>query len=166
MLVTWPWNLTSLSWYAQPVLNSTALFPSIIFCPQMPQKVLFLPLFFHTLTTAILSSQALTSISLKQTTESSKQHYLPCPESSQNWYHISPHLFSTGYQLSHKYSTNSFLYSTTASTQLLMSTWLNFWKFTMLFFRYFHFFVFYLCAYTCLIRDLFLICPEQSPLQS
>ena len=158
MLVTWPWNLTSISWYAQPILNSTALVPSVIFCPQMPQKLLFLPLFFCTLTTAILSCQALTSISLKQTTESSKQHCLPCHESSQNWYHISPHLAFLHWlpiESQIQYKLVSLFYNCLNSTAHVCLTKLV--KVTMLFFRYFHFFVFYLCAYTCLVRDLFLM---------
>ena len=36
-------------WYAQLSLNSITLVPSIIFCPQMPQKLMSLPLFFHIL---------------------------------------------------------------------------------------------------------------------
>ena len=39
------------------------LVPLVIFCPQMPQKFLFLPLFFHALTPVILSCLAILSIS-------------------------------------------------------------------------------------------------------
>ena len=55
------WKLTI--WYTQPILNSPALVPSDIFCPHIPQKSLFLPLFFHPMTTAILSCLAALSIS-------------------------------------------------------------------------------------------------------
>ena len=34
-------------WYAQLTLNFVALVPSVIFCPQMPQRLLSLPFFFH-----------------------------------------------------------------------------------------------------------------------
>ena len=54
--VTLDCKLTSQIWYAQPILNSTTLVPSIFFSSQMPQKFLFLPLFFHALATAILLS--------------------------------------------------------------------------------------------------------------
>ena len=33
-------------WYAQLTLNSVALVPSVSFCPQMQQRLLFLPFFF------------------------------------------------------------------------------------------------------------------------
>ena len=46
----------------------------------MPQKVLFLPLFFHTLTTSILS--CLAAIVIFWTIKSSKQCCSACPESS------------------------------------------------------------------------------------
>ena len=39
--------LQSVHWYAQLPLNSVALVPSVIFCPQMPQRLSSLPLFFH-----------------------------------------------------------------------------------------------------------------------
>ena len=41
-------------WYVQLTLNSVALVPSVIFCPQMPQRLLSLPLFFHVLIIATL----------------------------------------------------------------------------------------------------------------
>ena len=78
-------------------------------------------------------------------------------------------LFSTGCPLSHKYSTNLFLCSTTASTQLLMSAWLNLWKLqcsssdTSISLSS-------ICAHTLAWSEIFFlcctICPEQSPLQS
>ena len=34
-------------WYAQLTLNSVALVPSFIFSPQIPQRLLSLPVFFH-----------------------------------------------------------------------------------------------------------------------
>ena len=37
LTVTWPWNSTSPVGSAQPILNSVALVPSIMFCPQTPQ---------------------------------------------------------------------------------------------------------------------------------
>ena len=39
-------------------------------------------------------------------------------------------LISTGCPLVHEYNTNSLLCATTASTRLLLSTWLNSWQFT------------------------------------
>ena len=50
-------------WYAQLTLNSVALVPSVIFCPQMPQRLLSLPLFFHVLIIATLFFLAVLSIS-------------------------------------------------------------------------------------------------------
>ena len=41
-------------WYVQLTLNSVALVPSVIFCLQMPQRLLSLPLFFHVLIIATL----------------------------------------------------------------------------------------------------------------
>ena len=63
----------------------------------------------------------LPSVSLSQTTNSSKQHCSPCPESSRTD-HTSPHLTSSaGFQCIHKYSTNSSLScATTASTWPLL----------------------------------------------
>ena len=54
-------NFTSPIWYAQSILNSAALVPSVMFWPQMQQTLLSLPLFFHALTTAILSCLAVLS---------------------------------------------------------------------------------------------------------
>ena len=50
-------------WYAQLTLNSVALVPSVIFCPQMPQRLLSLPLFFHVLIIATLFFLDVLSIS-------------------------------------------------------------------------------------------------------
>ena len=41
-------------WYAEVTLNSVALVPSVIFCLQMPQRLLSLPLFFHVVIIATL----------------------------------------------------------------------------------------------------------------
>ena len=87
-IVTWPRNLAPPVWYAQPILN-TALVPSVICCLQMPEKVLSLLFFFHTVTAAILS--CLSSVFLKETTRSSKQRCSPRPERSQH----SPYLASS-----------------------------------------------------------------------
>ena len=55
--------LQSVHWYAQLPLNSVALVPSVIFCPQMPQRLLSLPLFFHVLIIATLFFLAVINIS-------------------------------------------------------------------------------------------------------
>ena len=49
--------------YAQLTLNSVALVPSVVFCLQMPQRLLSLPLFFRVLIIATLFFLAVPSIS-------------------------------------------------------------------------------------------------------
>ena len=63
MIATWPRKPMSSIWYAQLTLNSVALVPSVIFCPQMPQRLLSMHLFFHVLIIETLSFLAALSIS-------------------------------------------------------------------------------------------------------
>ena len=55
LIATWPWKPRSPIWYSLLTLNCVALFTSVIFCPQMPQRLLFLPLVFQVLIIATLS---------------------------------------------------------------------------------------------------------------
>ena len=121
LIVTWPWKLTSPIWYAQPVGNSAALLSSVIFCLRMLQKILFLPLFFHALCTAFLSSLlycfCLCSFTpcllhffplckyLLNKLQKVQNNAVGLIRTVPNTDHISPHLLlSTGCPLIHEYS--------------------------------------------------------------
>ena len=92
---TWPWKLTYSFWYAQIIiLDSVALVPSVIFCPQMPQNPISASVCSVTPWLLQFSPVRLPSVSLKQTAISSKQRCSPCPESSQNWSYLSSSCFS------------------------------------------------------------------------
>ena len=137
-LVTWPWKLSPPIWYARLILNSVALVPPAIFCPQMPlknnnknkQKT---SCFCLCSFTSWLLQLSPVWLSLKQTTKGSKQRCSPYPKSSQNWLYISlssPWFFPlTGCPLIHRYSTNSLFCATTASTRPLLAILLNSLKF-------------------------------------
>ena len=99
-----------------------------ITCPQMPQKWLFLPLFFHALTTAILSCLAVLS---KSACKKLRTRLLALswelPKLTISLLNL---LLFIGSPLTHECSTNSLLCGTAAYTLALLSTWLNSWKFT------------------------------------
>ena len=54
LIAIWPWKPRSPMWYAQLTLNSVALVPFVIFCPQMLQRLLSLPLLSHVFVIATL----------------------------------------------------------------------------------------------------------------
>ena len=90
---------------------------------------LSLSLFFHALTTAVISCLAALSIS-KTNYESPEHCCLPCPKSSQIWPYLSSSFF---FPLAAHWLMNTvqtFICATTASTGPFLSTWLNSWKFT------------------------------------
>ena len=131
LTATWPWNPRSPIWCAHLTLNSAALVPSIFFCPQVPQTLLFLPFMSWLLQ---LTPLWLSSVSPIQTTEGSEQ-FSHCLKLTTFF----PILFlSIDYPLIHGYSTHSLLSAISASAWLLWTTWLNSWEFTTLIFWYFH----------------------------
>ena len=107
LIVTWPWKRTSQVCYAQLMLNSVALVPSVIFCSQMPQQFLCLSFFSHALSTAILSGLAAVSHKQLQKGKNNAAHLVPRVPKT---HHISPHLTSLHYiaiyLLIHENSTN------------------------------------------------------------
>ena len=90
---------------------------------------LSLSLFFHALTTAVISCLAALSFS-KTNYKSPKQCCLPCPKSSQIWPYLSS---SCLFPLAAHWFMNTvqtFICATTASAGPFLSTWPNSWKFT------------------------------------
>jgi len=88
LIVIWPWKPTSPIWYGHLLLNCVALVPSVIFCTQRSEKLFSLPSAF---TPWLLEFPPvwLSSVSLKQAINCSKQLYSPCPKNSPNWWHLS-----------------------------------------------------------------------------
>ena len=146
----------------------------LLICPQMPQRLLSLPSFFHVLIIATLFFLAVLSISYTNYSRFRTTLLALFWEFLKLTTFLLILLLFIGCPLIHGYSTNSLVSVIIAATRLLLTTWLNSWEYISQPANFAHllilpFSVFPLYVHTRLVKGHFLCCAdslEHSPLRN